>query len=252
MSQIKTALCVLMFVINGLQPLHAAEAPLRVVTEELPPYNMTIDGRLTGFSTEVVEAVLVQTGLKASFHSMPWARAYETALSDSNVLIYSIARLSMRESLFKWVGVIAPADWGLFSAKNRTIALRTLEDARAYQIATVNGEAGEQYLQARGFSVGLNLQPSNTYEQNYQKLKHGRVDLWIANTVMAKYLARQAGEDPAEVIKQAYPLTDFARNEGLYMAFSVHTSDTLVERFRLGLEQIKQNGVYEALEKKWL
>ncbi|GGM12307.1 hypothetical protein GCM10009425_24090 [Pseudomonas asuensis] len=252
MSQIKTVLFLLTLLIGGLQPLHAEEVSLRVVTEELPPYNMTVSGKLTGFSTEVVEAVLAQAGLKGTFQSMPWARAYDTALHDENVLIYSIARIPQRDLLFKWVGVIAPAEWGLFSTRARDISLRTLEEARSYQIATVLGDVGEQYLQSQGFSTGLNLQSSNTYEQNYRKLKHGRVDLWIANAVMGKYLARQAGEDWNDVMTLAYPLTDFGRNEGLYMAFSNQTSDEVVARAREGLEQIKRNGIYEALKKKWL
>lgn len=252
MSQIKTALFFLTLLMGGLQPVQAHKVALRVVTEELPPYNMTISGKLTGFSTEVVEAVLAQAGLNGAFQSMPWARAYETALHDENVLIYSIARIPQRDLLFKWVGVIAPAEWGLFSTRARDIPLHTLEEARPYQIATVHGDVGEQYLQSRGFSIGLNLQSNNTYEQNYQKLKRGRVDLWMANAVMAKYLARQAGENWSDVMTLAYPLTDFGRNEGLHMAFSNQTSDEIVARAREGLEQIKRNGIYEALKKKWL
>ena len=252
MSQIKTALFFLTLLMGGLQPVQAREVALRVVTEELPPYNMTISGKLTGFSTEVVEAVLVQAGLNGAFQSMPWARAYETALHDENVLIYSIARTPQRDGLFKWVGVIAPAQWGLFSDRTRNISLNALEDARRYQIATVHGDVGEQYLQSRGFSVGLNLQSSNTYAQNYQKLKRGRVDLWVANAVMAKYLARQAGEPFDDTVTQVYPLTDIGRNEGLYMAFSARTPDEVVARAREGFEQIKRNGIYEALKKKWL
>lgn len=63
-----------------------------IVTEELPPYNFTDQGTLTGLSTEVVQAVLHQLDLNARFQVMPWARAYELAQSAPNVLIYSITR----------------------------------------------------------------------------------------------------------------------------------------------------------------
>ena len=43
----------------GCLSLNAAAADeLRIVTEELPPYNMTQNGQITGLSTEVVRAVL--------------------------------------------------------------------------------------------------------------------------------------------------------------------------------------------------
>ncbi len=44
-----------------------------------------------------------------------WARAYEIALHEKNVLIYSIKRTSERESLFKWVGVIVPIDFYFYA-----------------------------------------------------------------------------------------------------------------------------------------
>ena len=34
----------------------------------------------------------------------PWARAYDMALKEPNVLIFLIARTSARETQFKWAG----------------------------------------------------------------------------------------------------------------------------------------------------
>ncbi len=225
---------------------------IRIVTEELPPYNMTQGGRLTGMSTEVVQAVLKEVGVQASIQPMPWARAYDTALNSENVLIYSITRTEQREKLFKWVGVIAPMHWYLFAKPGSNIRLDHLDDARKYQIATVKEDAGEQYLVSKGFAVGKNLQSSNKYEYNYEKFKLGRIDLWISIELNALYLIRQAGDDPARTVVRALSLPDLGGNSGLNLAFSLKTPDALVERFRKGLETIRKNGVYDAIAKKWL
>ncbi|WP_439859748.1 substrate-binding periplasmic protein [Pseudomonas sp. MBLB4136] len=222
---------------------------IQIVTEELPPYNMTEDGRLTGMSTEVVQAVLEEVGVQANIQSMPWARAYDIALNSENVLIYSIARTRQREQLFKWVGIVAPMRWHLYSLPQRNIQLRRLDDARRYQIATVKQDAGEQHLLARGFAIGKNLQSSNKYAHNYEKLTLGRVDLWIANELNARYLARRAG---AEVPVPVLSLPDLADDDGLSMAFSLQTSDALVERFRQGLKTVRDNGTYATIAKRWL
>ena len=229
-----------------------AAAEIRIVTEELPPYNMTQDGRLTGMSTEVVEAVLEEIGVEASIQSMPWARAYDIALNNENVLIYSITRTVQREKLFKWVGVVAPMNWYLYARPGSGIELKTLDDARRYQIATVKEDAGEQYLIAKGFSVGKNLQSNNKYAYNYEKFKLGRVDLWISIELNAMYLIRQAGEKPSEVVLPVLRLPDLGNGGGLNMAFSPQTSDAVVERFRQGLETIRSNGTYDAIAKRWL
>ena len=232
-------------------PSRAAEG-IRIVTEELAPYNMTKDGQVTGMSTEVVQAVLKLTGIQASIQSMPWARAYDTALNSENVLIYSIMRTPQRESLFKWVGVIAPSHWFLFALPRKDLSLRHLDEARKYQIATVKEDVGEQYLLSKGFAVGQNLQSSNKYEFNYEKLKLGRVDLWISNELAALYLSRQAGDNPEVTLVRVLALPDLESEQGMHMAFSRKTPDELVERFRKGLETIRRNGTYELIAKKWL
>lgn len=225
---------------------------IQVVTEELPPYNMTVDGRLTGMSTEVVQAVLKEADLSASIQSMPWARAYDLALHDDNVLIYSIARIPERELLFQWVGAIAPTRWYMYALASRPIALKNLDDARGYQNGVVKQDVGEQYLTAHGFSNGLNLQSSNRRELNYEKLKSAHIDLWIANELNALWLARQAGDDPAVTLLRALPLPDLGGDAGLFMAFSLKTPAATVERARQALKRIQDNGTYAAIARKWL
>jgi len=236
--------------VMGMASLAKAET-LKVLTEEFPPYNYTENGAITGFSTEVVQAVLKEVKLQGEFQSMPWARAYETAQNADNVLIYSIGRTPQREKLFKWVGVIAPTQYYLFSLPPRKLKFDRLDQAKKYQTATVNEDVGEQFLIAKGFVKGQNLQSSVRYELNYEKLKRGRVDLWIMTELVAVHLARQAGDDPAKSLARSYAIHDLG-SDGYYMAFSAHTPDALVERLGKGLATIKSNGTYDALKKKWL
>lgn len=230
----------------------AGAGAITVVTEELPPYNMTVDGKLTGMGTEVVEAVIQEAGVEAHIQSMPWARAYDIALNSERVLIYSIARTPQREALFKWVGVIAPTRWYLFSLPGKQFDLTSLDDARQFQIATVKEDVGEQYLIDRGFAIGRNLQSSNRYEHNYEKLKAGRVDLWISNELNAHYLVRHASGNSAETAVAQLNLDDLGGANGLCMAFSHNTPDEVVERFRQALERVRADGRYDSIAAKWL
>jgi hypothetical protein len=96
-----------------------------------------------------------------------------------------------RKKLFNWIGAVAPADWCLFFLQSRNLSLRGLEEAKSRQVGTVNQDVGEQFLVAKGFSIGQNLQSSTKYEFNDEKLKAGRVDLWLSNAWVASYLVRQ-------------------------------------------------------------
>lgn len=229
-----------------------AEGPLRVVTEELPPYSMLRDGKVTGMSTEVVEAILKQAGLSAPIQSMPWARTYDIALHAENVLIYSLTRTVEREALFQWVGSIASSQLYLYSLAARPIALNSLDDARAYQIGTVKNDVSEEFLLTQGFEVGKNLQSSNKYESNYEKLKLGHIDLWVSNALNAHYLARGSNTEPAFKLVPSLLIPQLSHAEGLYLACSLNTPPATVERLRAALAAIKVNGVYEAIVKRWM
>lgn len=228
-----------------------ADDTIRVVTEDIPPYSMMVNGQVSGMSTEIVQAVFKEVGLQATVEVMPWARAYDLALNLDNVLIYSIARTPEREALFKWVGVIAHSDWYLYCLAERPVKLATLDDARGHSIATVQDDVGEQYLLDRGFTLGRELQSSNKYEQNYRKLKVDHAELWISDELNAVYLMRLNGDDPATTLIPALPIPELSEG-GLSMAFSRNTPEPLVERFRAGLEAIHRNGTYDAIVKKWL
>jgi len=227
----------------------ALAASLRVVTEDYPPYSYLEGDRVSGYSTAVVRAVLAEAGLEADIQLMPWARAYDLALHGDQVLIYSIARTPAREDKFKWVGQVAPSEWSLYSLRGHELGLKTLDDARKYRIATVFQDVGEQFLIEHGFEPQHHLQSSNKYEHNYEKLKLGRVDLWIANGFVAEYLVRRAGDDPANL--HAELRLQELGGDGLYMAFSLDTPDALVERCRRALEAVRSDGRLQAIRRDW-
>lgn len=229
-----------------------AEAEIEAVTEEMAPYNMTEDGGVTGFSTEIVRAVMKEAGMEVPIQVMPWARAYDRALSVPNVLIYSIARTPEREQRFQWIGPIAPTNWYLYSLAERPVHLDSLQQAHGHQIATVNMDVGQQYLLAHGFKPGVELQSSNRYEHNYRMLKVEHVELWISNELNANYLMRKNGDDPAKALVRSLPLPALSSPVGLNMAFSNGTPAPTVARFQAALARVRENGTYEAVMRKWL
>ena len=58
-------------VLTGCIPPAYASDTIKILTEEFPPYNFTEQGKLTGFSTEVVEAVLKEIKVPGNFQSLP-------------------------------------------------------------------------------------------------------------------------------------------------------------------------------------
>jgi polar amino acid transport system substrate-binding protein len=208
-----------------------------VVTEEYPPYNFydASQNKISGMGTEVVEEILKRTKLDYRLGIYPWARAYQMAQEAPNVLIYSIGRSGMRESLFKWVGVIAPYDVYLYSLKDRPeIKVRSLDRAKRYK-----------YLEQANIPLDLVIDDS----ANAKKLASQRIDLFPIDELGMVALYKREGLDPHSVVK-AFNLK--ALSAGLYMAFSKETSDTLVQRCQVALADIKRDGTFERIRLKYL
>ncbi|NQY93223.1 MAG: transporter substrate-binding domain-containing protein, partial [Campylobacteraceae bacterium] len=113
--------------------LHSEE--ITIVTEEFPPYNYQVDGKMKGISSEIVLAVLKEINVTAKIVSYHWSRAYVLASTKKNHLIYSIARIPEREELFHWIGTIAPYSTSFYKLKSRKdIKINSLDDAKKYTI----------------------------------------------------------------------------------------------------------------------
>jgi len=223
---------------------------VKIVTENYPPYNYEENGKVKGVSTEIVRAVLKEMGLNIKITVYPWARTYRLALEEPNTLIYSIARTPEREHKFKWVGVIAPADQVLLSLKERTdIKLNNLDDTRKYKIGTVRDDIIEHHLLSNGFKVGKNIDRCNNYNSNIKKLLRKRMDLCAIGKLVGYNILRKIGHEPGDTVKQVYRFD--VPSKGVNMAFQKDTPDEVVNKFRRGLEKIKENKTYDKILSKY-
>ena len=110
---------VLGFVLWALQ---AEACGLRVLTEDLPPYQVVKNHQVVAGSAYLqVEDILRSAGLPCRTEVLPWARSFELARSQPNTLIYSLARLPARENLFIWLAPLINADYRYYSADSSVI-----------------------------------------------------------------------------------------------------------------------------------
>lgn len=89
-----------------------------------------------GIATEVVRLLLNKVGSKAKMVATNWARANHLALTQPNVMIFSITRNAEREALFKWVGPVASFNNYLWRLKSRdNIVFSRIQEAKRYRTA---------------------------------------------------------------------------------------------------------------------
>lgn len=230
------------FVLAGAAAAKAEN--LRIMTEEYPPFNYTENGKLTGLATEVVKAVARKTGNTADIEVLPWARACSIIRKRDGLILYSMTRTEAREDLFKWVGPIASNKWVLFAKKSSGINLVALDDARKVgTIGTYKDDAAESYLKEQGFT---NLDSVIDDAQNVPKLIAGRINLWIIGELQGIHKAKVKG-----VADQLEKVLD-VKDTQLYIAFSRNTPDEVIARWQAALDEMKADGSYQDLAKKYM
>lgn len=213
--------------------------PIRAVTETTP-YTSIEGGKVVGSATEVVELTLQRAGLKDyTVHLYPWARAYDMALKEPNVLIFLIARTPARESQFRWVGEIMKIQYHLYRLKSNVLDVSSLESAKTFTIGVMRDDVRQQYLRAKGFKqLVVSAQPLD----NFRKLLSGQVDLVPLTTGDARLMCQQAAFDCAG-LERVLTLEEISA--GLYMAYSLQTPLEVAQRTQQAFDRLKAEGLVQ-------
>ncbi len=223
---------------------------ITVVTEEWPPYTYSENGRVVGVVSEIVRATLDRAGLDYNIETYPWARSYDEAMNNKNVLIYSIFRLPNRDNLFKWIKIEGlTVNMHLFRPKHRPeVKAPTLAAARKYKIGVTRETSTHHFLLSKGFKEGVNLFPVNSEEQNILKSNPSeqRIDLTTGDKLSMARWIKISGFIPDYWEEQVLLFT-----EDIYMAFGLQTQDVIVEKVRAAFNEIKAEGRIHSIKEKY-
>ncbi len=226
-------------------PLVAVSQELTIITEENPPFNFTRQGQPTGATTEVVQEIMRRLELDNPIIVLPWARGYKRLQTEANVALFVTAHTPERTSLFKWVGPLYAARTVFYARKGSGLKIGSMEDAKKVgKIATYKKDVREQILQSLNFT---NLDSSSSPNSNLQKLLSGRVDLWASDNISAPSIAREAGIE-MDAIQEVFELQVTLS----YIAFSKGTPEAIVQAWQVALDQMKADGSFWWLSRKWL
>ncbi|MFZ6864511.1 substrate-binding periplasmic protein [Undibacterium sp. Ji67W] len=215
---------------------------IRVVTEE-NAYAFMQDGKVSGPATKVAELSLQNAGFTDyKVNIYPWARSYELALKVPNVLIYTIIRTPERENLFKWTGELMKIHFYLYKLKERNdISLNNLNDAKRYTIGVIRDDVRHQYLVKEGFQK---LVISAQSIDSFDRLINRQVDLVPFNDDDPQQLCKAKKFD-CDKLERVLTLNEMST--GMYMAFSLSTPDSIVERTQKAFEKLKADGTVKKI-----
>jgi polar amino acid transport system substrate-binding protein len=234
---IKQGWCAALVAVLMLFCLQSLAEPLQVVTED-SSYSELRNGKVVGVASEIVEKTLAKAGV-TDYHMAlyPWARAYDMARLEPNVLIYPIIRSAEREPLFKWVGELDQVTPMFYKLRERRdIVVKSLQDAKTWSVGVVRDDSRQEYLEGKGFNK---MVVSSNNLDNLRKLLSGQVAL----VPLPEREAREQCEDlhiAFEDLESVYTIDELSK--GLYVALSLKTPDETVKRITAAFAQLKEDG----------
>jgi len=224
---------------------------VKIFTENYPPYNMEVNGKLKGISVDILDAMFKIVNLNKTRDDIklkPWATGYKIVSKKKNTMLFSTTRTQQREKLFKWVGPIIATEIGVIAPKSKHLKINKVTDLNNYKIGAVINDIGEQLLLENGIkkknikSVG----GKNPVVLNFQKMGKGRIDAFAYETNVAMYGAKSYRIDQND-----FEVVYILKKGQLYYAFNKNTDDSIIKAYQDALDKIKADGTYKKILKKY-
>ena len=219
-------------------------ADLQLYTEENPPLNLSRGGQVSGFSTDIINALSARTGDSITIELGPWTRGYTKAQNEANTGVFSTARIAAREKRFQWVGPLTHTRNRFYTHKAAGKRITSLDEAaRAGRLVLPRQWYSYEYLQAQGMD---NIYTVTTPEKMMQMFSAGRADVLAVSDIALPGLLAMVGMTEAQVEPQFI----FLEHQS-YLAFSLKTDAQIVRRWQRALDASKRDGTFASLFQRW-
>lgn len=224
----------------------AQSADLTAYTEEWAPYNFTEGNAIKGISTDILRAMCESAKLECDVKMVPWARAYRSASSKANTLVYTTARKPAREHEFLWIGPILPRTTWIYARQGQEKEIREFADLASRRVGVVRDEAAQQDLIAAGVpESALVLQASNT--DVLRMLLGSMVDAMVDTEVGMQWNLRRAAVAPNAVSR----LMKLSDEGAYYFALNLESDPKLVRQLETALDKLRHDGKVDAIVRRY-
>lgn len=235
------ALLVLMLI-----PAISQHQPYKLVCDIWPPYQMDTADGVTGFSTELVQAVFSRMDVTTEpVQGYPWKRAMSILEHGRADGLFS-ANLTEDRKLFALYPdePLFESPWILWTPDSSKIS--TLDDLKGKTVGVVAGYSYTPEFWAF-IETFCTVETVSSDEINLKKLAYRRLDATVTEYGNGYHLARTFKLDSIK------PHPDIViKTDGLYIMFNkTNVSESFVGRFSDELRRFKTTAAYRALRHKY-
>ncbi len=214
---------------------------LSYITEEFKPYNYQEKGVAKGVSIDLLKMVWNELDIaEQPIHFMPWARGYETAITQPGTVLFATTKTEERKDMFRWAGPIAYSRTVMIGLRDRSISIQKPEDLNGYIVGVIRDYPAQSLLAQYDSLIRIDV--SANFEMCLNKLEMGRVDL-ISTEETAFFKALNEMNKKPEQFETAWLVSDTTS----HFAFNRKTSPLTVERFQRALDVVMKTPEYKKM-----
>jgi polar amino acid transport system substrate-binding protein len=213
--------------------------PLKLVTEDYPPYAYRDGALLKGSSVDLVNLIMTNAGLEHTVEIMPWARALALAEKQPNHCVFTTTHNAERDPHFKWVEPLLSGRTLLIRKAGAPVNPQSLDEATKFLVGATRGDFTADLLNAKQFK---RVDLAADFNLTLNKLMLGRVDLMpIAEDYYVKL--RREGTEIERVLILSEQIYSLACNKAV--------PDEEITRMQKALDELIADGTQTALFKKY-
>lgn len=235
--KLKHIICVVCFMVVINSRADTENSDVRIVTEHLPPYQISKNNTLIGGTVALeVQKLFEIVSPTSAIEVMPWARTYKLALERPNTVIFSLVRTPEREDKFIWIGKVAQVTTEIIALKSSDLEpVKTLSELKNTRIGVKRQDAISTFLSEKGFEYGKELVEIVYTVSTMRMLENRRVEAIPANRQIIEYYCQKAGCVLSD-FKTIYVIKELS--EEFYLAVSLGTDKSFVEQLKAEFSQL--------------
>lgn len=212
--------------------------------ENFPPYEfvVTTEGNevYRGFNVDIMKAVALQSGLEFEFKPLTWIEAIKALNNGELDAIQGMKYDKFRASRYDFSEEYIISAQTVFVLKD-TYATE-LNDLSGYKVAVQEGDIA--YERLKGDNL-FNLIVVNDQEEAFKLLLSGEVKAVVGNKLAGQYILQKNRQ--MDRVKMIGPDIDPQK----YGVVVRKGNEELLAIINNGISEIKKNGTYDKIYKKW-
>ncbi|APJ03752.1 substrate-binding periplasmic protein [Silvanigrella aquatica] len=206
------------------------------------------DDQMGGLGGEIVTKAFAAAKLKFKINWMPWKRAQDAVLenSEKNAFILPLTRNKTRESKYNWVVKIYDNETAFYTLKKNK-PINDMSDAQGKKIGV---------LLASSYELTI-LDPKNGFKREniisypkdsllIKKLESGAIDAWYTGIMGAAIIIHDE-----KLNSKHFFHGKTIDKEANYLATSKKTSKEITNKVQKAVEKFKKTPEFKALVKKY-